>query len=128
MDVKDFNVGQTVYIELTGNASRGKSGNSLIEEWEIVSVGRKLIKAKRKGWKDYFAETFEKRENGYNGRFVQKTDCSVNYVLYADRREIEEEFERKELLGTISEYFRGFGDKKISLESLRKIAGLIKEA
>ena len=126
MDIKDFKVGQIVYIRLTGNASRGKSGDALIEEWEIVSVGRKLIKAKPKGWSDYSAHTFEKRECGWNDRFVEKTDYSVNYVMYTDRQEIEEEFERERLLDFVLAYFRGYGEKKISLENLRKIAELIK--
>ena len=61
MEIKDFKKGQTVYIRLTGNKSRYKSGEELIEEWEIVSVGTKLIKAKKKGWSDSVARTFEKR-------------------------------------------------------------------
>lgn len=48
MGIKDFKVGQTVYVELTGNASRGKTAEQCIEEWEITSVGRKYIRAGRK--------------------------------------------------------------------------------
>lgn len=48
MGIKDFKVGQTVYVELTGNASRGKTAEHCIEEWEITSVGRKYIRAGRK--------------------------------------------------------------------------------
>lgn len=127
MDIKDFKVGQTVYVRLVGNASRGKSEDALIEEWEIVSIGRKLIKAKRKGWEDYSAYTFEKRECGWNDRFVEKTDVCVNYVMFYDRKDIDDEIEREKLLASVSEYFRGYGEKKISLENLRKIAELIKE-
>lgn len=32
MNIKDFKVGQTVYVELTGNASRGKTPEQCIEE------------------------------------------------------------------------------------------------
>ena len=95
MDIKDFKVGQTVYIRLVGNASRGKSGDALIEEWELVSIGRKLIKAKRKGMANCFAYTFEKRECGWNDRFVEKTDTCVNYVMFADRKDIDDEIERE---------------------------------
>lgn len=127
MDIKDFKVGQIVFIRLVGNASRGKSGDALIEEWEIVSVGRKLIKAKRKGLGDWAVVTFEKGNYGWNDRFIEKTDCCVDYVMFANRKEIEDEFERERLLAFVSEYFRGYGEKKISLENLRKIAELIKE-
>ena len=98
----------------------------MIEEWEIVSVGRKLLKAKRKGWLDYSAIAFEKRELGYGDKFVEKTNLCINFVLFASLKELEEEIERKDLLDSISEYFRGYGAKNISLDSLRKIAELIK--
>lgn len=125
MDIKNFIVGQTAYIRLVGNASRGKSEYHLIEEWEIIYIGRKLIKAKRKGWPDYSAVTFEKRECGWNDRFIEKTDTCVNYVMFVDRKDIDDEIEREKLLSFVSEYFRGYGEKKISLENLRKIAELI---
>ena len=125
MDIKDFKVGQTVYIRLTGNAKRGKSGADVIEEWEIVCVGRKLIKAKRKGWSDSSAITFEKSERGYKDKFVERTNVCVDYVMYADKKDIENEIEREELLSSISAFFRGYGKKNISLENLRKISELI---
>lgn len=127
MYIKDYKVGQTVFIQLTGNVSRGKNDNDLIEEWEIVSVGRKLIKAKRKGTMDCLATTFEKRESGWNDNFVEKTDYCVNYIMFANRKELEDELERKRLMDTVSSFFRGYGEKKISLENLRKIAELINE-
>ena len=37
MDIKDFKVGQNAFVRLTGNASRGKKGDELIEEWEVIS-------------------------------------------------------------------------------------------
>ena len=40
MNIKDFKVGQTVWVELTGDTSRGKTAEQCIEEWEITSVGR----------------------------------------------------------------------------------------
>ena len=40
----------------------------------------------------------------------------------------QETGEREKLLDCVSNYFRDFGEKKISLENLRKIVELIKEA
>lgn len=125
MNIKEFSVGQNVYIRLCGNASRGKKDDALIEEWEVVSVGRKLIKAKRKGWSDACAVSFEKREHGYSDKFVEKTNTCVDYILYGSRKEIEDEIERERLLCSISNYFRGYGEKKVSLENLRLIAEMI---
>ena len=127
MNIKDVKVGQSVYIELTGNACRGKSGAELIEEWEVVSVGRKLIKAKRKGWNDISAITFERREFGFGDHFVEKTDYSVDYIMYANRKDLEDELERRDLLMFVRNYFGGYGEKNISVGALRKIANLIRE-
>lgn len=127
MDIKDFKVGQNAFVRLTGNASRGKKSDELIEEWEVISVGKKLIKAKRKCWSDVYAVTFEKREYGYNGKFVEKTNTCVDYILHVSREEIEDELEREKLLDYVSNYFRDFGEKRVSLENLRKIVELIKE-
>lgn len=128
MDLKDFNVGQTVWVNLTGNEARGKHGDELIEEWEVVAVGRKYIHArKKKGYS--FATVFEKREYGYFGRFVQKTDGCVNYILYASKTELEEELEHSRLFDEISQAFRGFVVKhNFSLEQLRKIKAIISES
>ena len=125
MNIKDIKIGQTVYIKLIGNASRNKDENALIEEWEITYVGKKLIKAKHKGWDNGFEETFEKRNNGNKEQFVQKTNYCVNYVLYFDKQEILDEFERNNLFQEICNYFRGY-DNKLSLEKLRKISEIIK--
>lgn len=126
MNIKDFKVGQTVYVELTGNASRGKTAEQCIEEWEIVSVGRKYVKANEIGktWKD---ATFEQRES--DGRFVQKTNYSPDYILYLTRQEIEDKHEKTRLYQEISEVFRGYGEsKKLTLEQLRKIKGILEES
>lgn len=128
MDIKDFKVGQTVYVELTGNASRGKTIEECIEEWGITSVGRKYITAGKRSekWGILGEITFEWRDT-YK-RFVQKTKCCVNYVLYATRQEIEDKHERNRLYDEISEAFRGYGTSRdLTLEQLRKIKEILKQ-
>lgn len=124
MNIKDFKAGQTVYVELTGNASRGKIPEQCIEEWEITSVGRKYIKACKKERGIFrFETTFEYRES--YGRFVQKTNCCVDYILYPTRQEIEEKHEKSRLFQEIEQRF-GYGwQKDISLEQLRAIHGIL---
>lgn len=120
MNIKDFKVGQTVYVELTGNASRGKTEEQCIEKWEITSVGKKYIKACKKETGIFrFETTFEYRDT--HKRFVEKTDYCVNYILYVTRQEIEEKHEKSRLFREIRERF-GYGSQKdISLEKLRLI-------
>lgn len=57
INIKNLKVGQVVYIELVGNASRGKTADKCIEEWEITSVGRKYIKAGRRSEWGIIGET-----------------------------------------------------------------------
>lgn len=128
MNIKDFKVGQTVYVELTGNASRGKTAEQCIEEWEIASVGRKYIEVGRKDedGKVWGKRLFEYRES--YGKFVEKTKYSPNYFIYLTRQEIEDEHEKSRLYRAISEVFRGYGaDRKLTLEQLRKIKGILAE-
>ena len=127
VDLKDFKVGQTVWVQLTGNEARGKHGDELIEEWEVVTVGKKYIHAKKKGY--FYPTVFEKREYGYYEKFVQKTEGCVNYILYASKAELEEELEHSRLSNEISQVFRGYGfNRKFSLEQLRKIKAIISES
>lgn len=126
MSIKDFKVGQTVYVELTGNASRGKTPEQCIEEWEVSSVGRKYIKAfKKQNGIFRFETTFE--YNDCDGRFEEKTDYCINYVLYLTRREIEEKQEKSRLFQEIEQRF-GYGSQRdISLEQLRAIRGILEK-
>lgn len=124
MNIKDFKAGQTVYVELTGNASRGKESEQCIEEWEITSVGRKYIKAGKRAYGRIWRErTFEYREN-YK-RFVEKTDYCVDYILYLTRQEIEEKHEKSRLFREIEQRFSYGLQRDISLEQLRAIYGIL---
>lgn len=127
MNIKDFKVGQTVYVELTGNASRGKTLEQRIEEWEITSVGRKYIKAcKKESGVFRFETTFEYKEN--RKRFVQKTDCCANYILCETRQEIEIKFEKSKLLNEVESFFRDWNKpKKLSIEQLKRIKEILEE-
>ena len=125
MNIKDFKVGQTVYVELAGNASRGKTAEQCIEEWEITYVGRKNIEAGKRHEKNGIVRKrlFKYKEN--YGRFVQKTDCCVDYILYTERQEIEEKQEKSRLFQEIEQRFRYGSQRDISLEQLRAIHGIL---
>ena len=127
MDIKDFTVGQKVYVELTGNAKRYKKEDELIEEWEVVKVGRKYVYARKKGCNT--AVKFEKKDYGtYKEQFVEKTDYSEDYILYASKKELEENIEYEELSNDISKMFRYGSSEKLSLDQLRKIKAVICES
>ena len=123
MEIKDFKVGQTVFVELTGNAKIGKSVDQLIEEWTVSKVGKKYVHAGRKG--SGFPIRFEKNNCGNANVFVQKTEYVVDYLLYASKADIEEKMEYEELSSTITGIFRHGSNKRLSLEQLRKIKEII---
>lgn len=121
MEIKDFTVGQKVWIKLTGNASRGKSGNDLIQEWEVVSVGRKYVTAKC-GWREYKFEVCD-----YNNSCLkQVTNYTADYHLYMSKEDIEKELEKSRLFLEVSDCFRNFGsERNFTLEQLREIKAII---
>lgn len=125
MNIKDFKVGQTVYVELTGNASRGNTDEQRIEELEITYVGRKYIEAGKRHEKHGIVEKhlFEYRE--YYKRFVQKNNHCVERILYLKRQEIEEKHEKRRLFREIEEWFGYSSQRDISLEQLRAIHGIL---
>lgn len=127
MNIKNFKVGQTVYVELIRNASWGKTAEECIEEWEITSVGRKYIKAGRREECGTVGETtFE--YNDFYKRFVQKTDCCIDYLLYATRQEIEESHEKNRLFDKISKRFSYGSQGNVTLEQLRAIHKILFES
>lgn len=128
MNIKDFKVGQTVYVELTGNASRGKTAEQCIEKWEITSVGRKYIKAGKRSEKyGIVGETTFEWRDGYK-RFVQKTNYSVGYIIYETRQEIERKFEKSKLLNEVEIFFRDWNKpKNLSIEQLKIIKEILEE-
>lgn len=85
MKKEDFHKGQTVWVYLTGDAARRKNTTEeRIQEWEIVSVGRKYITARPKGTGLRFDTKFE-IENDFRHVY---TYGSANYVLYLSKEDI----------------------------------------
>jgi len=114
--VSDFVVGQKAYLELTGNAKRGKKKEELIQECVIEAVGRKYVTAK--------GRKFEESDI-YDG-LKEHTSYSVDYVLYSSKEVIQKKFEKDELLGEIKDFFL-HGGKELSLEKLREIQRIIEK-
>lgn len=125
-EIKDFRVGQKVFVRITGNAARGKDKDKLIEEWVVSKVGKKYVYAKPS--KDSRWEVcFEKSES--NMAMQQKTEYCVDYILYASKQEIEDEQEQFKLWKKISSIFGYLSvDYSISLDKLRRINAILEES
>lgn len=101
MKKEDFHKGQTVWVYLTGNASRGrKTTEERIQEWEIIKVGRKYITAKPKngGWEQRFDI-----ENNFRHVYTYGTS---DYELYLTKEEIYEKIERLNRIEYIEQFCR----------------------
>lgn len=85
MKKEDFHKGQIVYVYLVGNAARvKKTAEERIQEWEVVSVGRKYITARPRGTGLWFDTKFE-IENDF--RQVYTYGCA-DYILYLSKEDI----------------------------------------
>lgn len=102
MKKEDFYKGQTVWVYLTGNAARGrKTTEERIQEWEVVTVGRKYITARPKsvyGWEQKFDI-----ENNFRHVYDRGTE---DYVLYLTKEEIYEQIERNKCREYIENFCR----------------------
>lgn len=93
-------VGQHVFAELMENAARGKTGDSLIEEWEVTKVGRKYIYAKPVGGGSFSERCFEYCDGwGYGiPAWIEKPDYSPDYALYLDKDAAYKKIMKKEMI------------------------------
>ena len=101
MKKEDFYKGQTVWVYLVGNAARGrKTTEELIQEWEVLKVGRKYITAKSKsgGWEQRFDI-----ENNFRHVYTYGTS---DYELYLTKEEIYEKIERLNRIEYIEQFCR----------------------
>lgn len=103
MEIKDFKVGQTVYLRPVGNALRNTDG--AIKEETIETVGKKYLTLK-----NYYRMKF-----GYYGdRIRDISEYSANYILYTSLQEIEDEKLNAELSRKVQNY-------RFTFEELKKI-------
>ena len=124
MKKEDFYKGQTVWVHLVGNAARGrKTTEELIQEWEVLKVGRKYITAKSKsgGWEQRFDI-----ENNFRHVYTYGTS---DYELHLTEEEIYEEIERKNRIEYIEQFCRWDRGKlcKLSDSELLSVVEIFKQ-
>lgn len=112
--LQDFKIGQTAYIELTGNMKRGKQGEDLIRECTVEAVGRKYVTANG-------IQFMETDSNYYTG-LIEKTNCCVNFVLYPTRELLMDKMLRESLINKLN-YNTDFS--KLPLEQLKTIYNIL---
>lgn len=119
MGKKDFHKGQTVWIYLVGNAARGiKTLEERIQEWEVVSVGRKYITCRDKNcsWRE------AKFDIDNDFRHVYKYG-TADYILHLSKEDILNEIHKSTLISNILDTVMYSKSKirKMSVEDLEVI-------
>ncbi len=93
--ITDFEVGQRVALEVVGNeARRIKAGEAPIREAVVEKVGKKYVTVQGRQFFEHPA---------YMG-LREKTDSCVNFVLYPNKKVLEEKLEKDSALSKIREF------------------------
>ena len=113
MTIKDFTVGQTVFLL---NENKGRTGGPFITERIVAKIGRKYVTLN-----GVWEEKFEDCDSEY---LIEHTDFERRY-LFPDRNTLETFLERKQLV----RWFATLNDTKLKectleqLEKAKKILG-----
>ena len=100
MKKEDFYKGQTVWVYLMGNAARGrKTVEERIQEWEVISVGRKYITARQKDGCRWEAKFDIENDFSHVYKFG-----STDYELYLSKDEIYEQVKRSQRIRYIEQF------------------------
>ena len=124
MELKEFSKWQKVWVKCIGNAARGKKGETLIQEWEVVKVGKKYVHAKP-AESQWTPLVFEIREYAGKTRLVEKTTYAPNYLLYTTRKEIEDEIEAENTCRKLVQFFHQYPERNLTIEQIREIEKIV---
>lgn len=124
--VKDFKVGDSVYIEVTGNAARDLPDDidSRIKSTTVTKIGKKYVTAKIGEWTTV---QFEETNCNYGGGLRQHTEGCVDYILFKTKQDI---YDRHEANVILNELYRVFGQHSgyhIPIDKLREIQAIVKQ-
>ena len=115
MKRSELSVGQTVYIEPTGNAVRYGTG---IIETKVSKIGTKYIETEKFGDRHKFnISDGKEKHKGYG--------YGYDYILYLSRSEVENKQEK----GSLLSYFNlcNWYHLNLTLDQLRRIKAIIEE-
>ena len=124
MELKEFKVGQKVWVRCIGDSARGKTGKELIQEWVVVKIGKKYVYAKpaESQWTPF---VFEIREYAGKIRLVEKTTYAPDYLLYTTRKEIEDEIEAENTCRKLVQFFHQYPERNMTIEQIREIEKIV---
>lgn len=119
MDKKDFTVGQTVYLLLTGNEARYVDPDKLIITGTVTKIGRKYITVAINEWREIQFDM----TNG----FRQNTECCIGYILFLSKDDIAAYHTRMDNIKYIDTFFREWSwSRDVLDEDIKDLANIIR--
>ncbi|MCM1232851.1 MAG: hypothetical protein NC489_22225 [Ruminococcus flavefaciens] len=124
--IKDFKVGDSVYVEVTGNKARHLSDDieSHIKPALVTKVGRKYVSAKIDS---HTIVQFKETECNYGGGLREHTDGCVDYILFKTKQDVYDRYEAKSILAELYSVFGCFDGYHIPLDKLREIQAIVRQ-
>lgn len=125
MNIKDFKVGQTIYLKKVGNVASGIDENSIedhILEEKVLKIGNKYIYLE--------GARFDRMKFGigHHDIIMDISEYSSNYYyLYLTKQEIYDELEFNNLESKIKEYFSFGSTEGLALNQLKRIIDIMEE-
>lgn len=124
--IKDFKVGDSVYVELTGNAARGLHDDieSCIKPATVTKIGKKYVTAEIG---DRTIIQFKETDCNYGGGLIQNTDGCVDYILFKTKQDIYDRHEAEFILNELYSVFRYHRGYHIPIDKLREIQAIVRQ-
>ena len=120
MNIKDFSVGQTVYVEVCGDR---ESDPKLMVSAVVKTVGKKYITIDEITDSPYKKFTNDKFGPGHHDRFRDVSEYSPRKAIYFSLQELEDQHESDRLCSLLRD-MRLWG---LSLDQMRRIHAIVSE-
>lgn len=124
MNIKDFKVGETVYLMNFHGRTQIRNEDT-IDEVIVVSIGKKYVKV-RYPYANYNI-TFNQRDES-ESYFVEKITYGVANYLFHTQQDIDEYRERKELARWICSKTQYLRENQYNLKQFREIKRILEKS
>lgn len=123
MIIKDFKPGNTAYSLIRGNYNTDTKYR--IDEYVVISIGRKYVKAAPKNSQNYPKEFY--LNNITDEYLYENRDWGYREMLFLTKEAAEGYIEKEALLFWLRNLTHYLRDDKYSLEQLREVKKILEE-
>ncbi len=123
--IKDFKIGDSVYVEVIGNAARGLPDDieTHIKPAVVTKIGKKYVSVKIG---DRTIIQFKETCGNYGGGLVHHAKGCSDYILFKTKQDVYDRNEAKSILNELYNVFGRFCGYTIPIDKLREIQVIIK--